>query len=108
MCDLIYTSGDILNIVLAASIAIIAIVFAWGMFYIAMMLRGAFRVIRDIESIVKDVKEAISLAKAKAEAGTYLLKIVSKGVKDVIGVIEKKINKKDRVAKKKKITKKKK
>jgi len=101
----LYTSGDILNIVLAVSIAIIAIMLAWGMFYITMMLRGAFRVVRDIESILKDAKDAITLAKAKAEAGTYLLKTFSKGVKDVIGVFEKKLTKE---TKKKKVTKKKK
>ena len=67
MCEL-YTSGDILNIVLAASIAIVAIMLAWGMFYITMMLRGVFRIVKDVESIVKDTKEAISakiIAKAK-------------------------------------------
>lgn len=90
MCDLIYTSGDVLNIVLAAAIALVAILLAWAMFYVAMMLRGVFRIVRDLEFVVKEAKKAISLAKAKAEAGTYLLKIISKGVKDVVGVVEKK------------------
>lgn len=103
MCEL-YTSGDILNIVLAASIAIITILLAWGMFYITMMLRGAFRIIKDVEQVVKDAKETISMAKAKAEAGTYLLKTISKGVKEAVGIVEKRATKET----KKKTTRKKK
>lgn len=94
MCDLIYTSGDVLNIVLAAAIAIIAILLAWGMFYGVMMMRNTFQVIKDLKTIVQETKNVVLLAKEKAKSGTYLLKVLREGIQKTTEFIEKKTKKK--------------
>lgn len=89
-----YTSADVLNIVLAAAIGLIAIMLAWVLYYVAMMLRDSYKIVRDLKEITGETKKAVYLFKEKAMAGTYLLSVISKGVKDVAKFVDEKVKKK--------------
>jgi hypothetical protein len=91
MYELYYNSGDVLNIVLAASVGVVAIMLAWVLYYVAMTLRGSYRIVRDIEVITGQTKKAVLLFKEKAQAGTYLLSVISKGVRDVASYVDEKM-----------------
>jgi flavoprotein len=86
-----YTSADVLNIVLAAAIGLVAIMIAWVLYYVAMMLRDSYHIVRDLKEITGETKKAVYLFKEKAMAGTYLLSVISKGVKDVAKFVDEKM-----------------
>jgi len=88
MYQFYYSSADVLNIVLSASIGLVAIMFAWVLYYVAMMLRDSYHIVRDLKEITGETKKAVYLFKEKAMAGTYLLSVLSKGVKDVAKFVD--------------------
>lgn len=108
MCDLIINSSDLLRVVIAASIAILTILISWGIFYLVMMLRNVLNVIKDVKTITHETKEAVLLFKEKAQSGTYLLKILSEGVKKSVDFVEEKVKKGQSKGKSKSTTKKRK
>ncbi|MDD4333392.1 MAG: hypothetical protein PHT51_04755 [Patescibacteria group bacterium] len=91
MYELYYNSADVLNIVLAAAIGLVAIMLAWVLFYVAMTLRDSYHIVRDVKEITGETKKAVMLFKEKAQAGTYLLSVISKGVKDVASYVDDKM-----------------
>jgi hypothetical protein len=64
-----YTSADVLNIVLAAAIGLIAIMLAWVLYYVAMMLRDSYKIVRDLKEITGETKKAVYLLKKKLWPG---------------------------------------
>lgn len=83
---LIQTSADLLNIVKAFIYLWVGVFFAWFIYYLAMMMRQAYLMTRDMRERVKKVDEAIKAFKEKIEHSTSYLLLIGEGIKKLVEV----------------------
>ncbi len=94
------TSKDLLNIVIAFCILWLSIFVAWFIYYLAMIMRQAFHIIKEMRDRMHKVDEVIKSIKEKIEHSTSYLALIGEGVKKLVEVI-KEHTEKDRKKKKK-------
>ncbi|OJI06263.1 hypothetical protein BK004_04700 [bacterium CG10_46_32] len=70
---------------LAASIVILVVGFflAWSLYYLALSLRDARSVTRDIRARVTALWEVIELAREKLQVGSAVFKLAATGIKEL-------------------------
>ena len=94
------TSKDILNVVIAISIFGLAFFICWSGFYLAMMLRQIFKIIKEMRDRTHKIDEIIKLIKKKIEHSTSSLALISEGVKKLVEVVKERAEKREKKKKK--------
>lgn len=83
---LIQDSKDLLYVVLAFCILWLTIFIAWFIYYLAMMMRQFYVIIKNVREKVKKVDETIDIIKDKIEHSASYLSLIGDGVKKIVEV----------------------
>lgn len=97
---MINTSQDILNIAKTGGVIILSIAIAWFFYYMAMIMRQLFLVIKEMRDRINKVDEVIQMLKEKIEHSTSYLLLISEGMKKVLDIAKDFTGKKEKKAKK--------
>ena len=87
------TSRDLLNIVIAFCILWLSIFIAWFIYYLAMITRQAFHIVKEMRDRMHKVDEIIKSIKEKIEHSTSYLALIGEGVKKLVEVIKERTEK---------------
>ncbi|MBI2050846.1 MAG: hypothetical protein HYT31_03490 [Parcubacteria group bacterium] len=79
----IQSTQDILFYVLAAVALVVGFFLAWSLYYLALSLRDARRVTRDVRARVEALWELIELAREKLQVGSAVFKLAAGGIKEL-------------------------
>jgi len=97
------SSNDILLITIAVCIALFTLFSCWGIFYIVMIIRRAFKMVKGVEDVIAGFNDLIKTTKQKMEHSAAYISVLSEGVKraielgkDSFGVDNKKKSKKSK------------
>lgn len=82
------TSKDILNIVLAISIASISFFISWALYYLVMTLRKVYLGVKEFKTRLDKIDEAVTAFKNKIESSTSYLLIIGEGVKKLVEIMK--------------------
>ena len=82
------TSKDILNIIIAISIFGLCFFICWAVFYLAMMLRQAFKIAKEMRNRTHKIDEIINLIKKKVEHSVSSLVLISEGMKKLVDIVK--------------------
>lgn len=85
---MIATTQDILNIVKAGAVGLLAIFICWAIYYFAMILRQMLKVIRETRERLRKVDEVLKTFKEKIERSTSYLLLIGEGMKKLVEVIK--------------------
>jgi predicted PurR-regulated permease PerM len=95
---LIQDSKDLLYVILAFCILWLTIFLAWFIYYLAMMMRQFYQVVKEMRERLKKVDETLDTLKQKIEHSASYLSLIGDGVKKLVEVVrehsEKKTEKK--------------
>jgi hypothetical protein len=97
---MIETSKDLLYVVIALSVLGFAVFVCWSIFYLSMILRQAFKITKEMRNRLHKVDEVIKTVKEKIEHSTSYLMLIGEGVKKLVEVVEKRIDKREEKEKK--------
>ena len=97
--ELIQSSKDLLYVVIAFCILWLTIFTAWFIYYLVMIMRQVFIIIKEVREKISRVDNAIKDFKEKVEHSAAYLALIGEGVKKLV---EKFHDKKDSNKKKKK------
>ncbi|MFA5954589.1 MAG: hypothetical protein WC817_03590 [Patescibacteria group bacterium] len=75
-----YTSSDILYIVIAFCVLWLTIFISWSLYYVAMLLRGVYRTFEDFRDRVAAIDRFVKLIGDKAEHASSSLQLLVDGV----------------------------
>lgn len=81
---LINDSRDLLNIVLAFCLLWLTVFIAWFIYYLAMLLRQFFFIVKEMRQRINKIDEALKLFKEKMEHSTSYLLLIGEGVKKLV------------------------
>jgi len=76
------TSRDILNLVLAISIAGLSVFICWSLFYLIASLRSVYKVLKDVEETVQKIGDLTRFVRDKVESGASVLNNLTETIKD--------------------------
>lgn len=93
---LIQDSQDILNIVKAISIFGISIFLIWFIYYLAMMMREFFKIVKETRENFKKIGETIDSLKQKIEHSASYLSLIVEGVKKIVEMAKEYMGKKEK------------
>lgn len=82
------TTQDILNIVKAFGYLGLFVVLIWSGFYVAMLLRAIYQIVRDVQTRVEQVDKLISVFFNRAEGAVSNLGLIVESVSKVAKAIE--------------------
>lgn len=101
---MIETSKDLLLVVMAISVFGLTFFTCWAIFYLSMILRQGFKIVKEMRDRLHKVDEVIKTLKEKIEHSTSYLMLIGEGVKKLVEVIKEHTDKdkKKRTVKKKK------
>lgn len=85
---MIETTQDILNIVKAFGYVGLFVVLVWSGYYVAMLLRAVYQIVRDVKNRVEQIDKLISVVIDKAQGATSNLGLIVEGVSKVATAIE--------------------
>ena len=85
---MIETSKDLLNIVITASIAGLTIFICWAIFYLAMILRQVFKIVKEMRDRTHKIDELIKILKNKIGSSASYLMLIGEGVKKLVEVVK--------------------
>lgn len=91
---LIQTSHDLLNIVLAFCALWLTIFIAWFIYYLAMMLREAYKMTQEMHTRINKIDQLIDALKEKVEHSASYLLLIGEGMKKLVGMARKMSDKK--------------
>lgn len=86
------TSRDILNLVLAISIAGLSVFICWALYYLIASLRSVYKAIKEIEVVIQKVGDLTRLIKDKVESGAAVFNHLSEKANDLCQTIKDKLN----------------
>ncbi|MFH1523016.1 MAG: hypothetical protein ABIE43_04345 [Patescibacteria group bacterium] len=92
--ELIQSSKDLLYVVIAFCVLLSTIFLVWFIYYLAMIMRQVYGVIKDTREKVNKVSEAITEFKKKMEHGAAYLHLINQGVDKISDMVKKKGKKK--------------
>lgn len=98
--DLIQTSKDLLNVVIAFCVLWLTIFIAWFIYYLAMIMRQAYLATKDIRERIHKVDEAIKAFKEKIEHSASYLVLIGEGIKKIVEFMKDRAEKKEEKKKK--------
>lgn len=81
-------SKDLLNIAIAISVFGIALMSVYAIFYLTMILRQAFKIVKEMRDRIHKLDELMKLMKDKIEHSTSYLLLIGEGVKKLVDVIK--------------------
>jgi len=87
-------SGDILNISIAIAVLSLAGLSSWAIYYVAMMLRQSFKMVKEMRDRMHKIDDLVKSMKEKIEHSTSYLLLIGEGVKKLVEIIDKKTDKK--------------
>ncbi len=90
------TSRDLLNIVLAVSVASVAFFLSWSLFYVALSLHHAYKVAREARDIAKNLKDSTKLLKDRIESSASYIALIAEGVKKIMEFMKDRDGQKER------------
>ncbi|MBU2576074.1 hypothetical protein KKF64_03255 [Patescibacteria group bacterium] len=79
----IETTQDILYATSSVVILIVGILLAWSLYYLAMCLRDARKVTKDVRSRVEALWEVVELLRDKLQVGSAVFKVAATGIKEL-------------------------
>ncbi len=79
------TSGDILNLVLAACAVILTVFIVWAVYYLGKVLRDASRVATSVRLKLELVDRILTLVKDKLEKGASHLGLIADSALKLVG-----------------------
>ncbi len=88
------TSGDILNIVLAVSVAILTFFLCWAIYYFVASMQKIYRLIKRIEAGVTKAEELLDIAKGKLKNSAAYFMILGEVAKKAMEFVKDKRDKK--------------
>jgi hypothetical protein len=91
---MLQTSHDLLNLVIAAAVAGFTFFVCWALFYLVMILRQGFRVVKETREWMDKVSNILDILKEKIEHSTSYLMLIGEGVKKLAEVIKERSEKK--------------
>ncbi len=80
------TSQDILNLAKTVAVVGLSFLLGWLLFYLAMIVRSIFKVIKEMRERINKVDELIKKIKDKIEHSSSYLFLISEGVKKLVEV----------------------
>lgn len=87
---LIQDSKDLLYVVIAFCVLLFTVFSVWLIYYMAMIMRQAYKVVKETREKINKVDEILKSLKDKIEHGVSYLVLISEGVKKLVGVIREK------------------
>jgi hypothetical protein len=81
------TSKDILNIVIAGSVGLLAIFTCWAIYYLARILEQGFKILKEMRERIGKIDELVRLIRKKVEHSTSHIVLISEGIKKLVEVI---------------------
>ena len=82
------TTQDLLNTIKAVSIFGLAFFACWAIFYLAMILRQGFKVIKETRERLHKVDGVIKALKEKIDHSASYLLLIGEGVKKLVEVVK--------------------
>lgn len=90
MENLIQNSGDVLNLVIAAAVALFVLFVCWGLFYMVMVFRNISKITKDTRKGFSRISEILDHVKEQVESGTFYFSLISDGLKKGVEFLRKK------------------
>ena len=78
--NFIQTSGDVLNLVIAAAVALFVLFVCWGLFYAVLAFRNIYKITKDTRKSFKKVEEVLGEIKEQVQAGTFYISLAKEGI----------------------------
>lgn len=85
---MIESTQDVLNIVKAFGYVGLFVVLVWSGFYVAMLLRAVYQIVRDVQNRVEQIDKLISIVIDRAQGAASNLGLIVEGVSKVASAIE--------------------
>jgi endonuclease IV len=85
---MIESTQDILNLVKAFGYVGLFVVLVWSGFYVAMLLKSVYQIVRDVKNRVEQIDRLISIIIDKAQGATSNLGLIVDSVSKVASAIE--------------------
>lgn len=82
------TSKDLLNIVIAFCILWLTIFIAWFIYYLAMIMRQSFKIVKETRERLHKIDEVVKALKEKIEHSASYLLLIGEGVKKLVEVVK--------------------
>ncbi|PIR13075.1 hypothetical protein COV49_03365 [Candidatus Falkowbacteria bacterium CG11_big_fil_rev_8_21_14_0_20_39_10] len=83
---MITNTQDILNLVKAGAVGLLAIFICWAIYYFAMIMRQILKVIKEMRERLQKVDEVLKTLKEKIEHSTSYLLLIGEGMKKLVEV----------------------
>lgn len=99
--EFIQNSKDILNIVIAFSVLMLAFFLAWFTYYLAMIMRQLYIIFKEMREKIEKFNKTVKEFKEKFEHSASYLALISEGVKKITEVVKDQTGKKTKKTKKK-------
>ncbi|MEK7202754.1 MAG: hypothetical protein AAB653_00345 [Patescibacteria group bacterium] len=84
--DLLNNSKDLLNIVLSFCALWLTIFIAWFIYYLVMIMRQVFQVVKETREKINKIDETIKAFKKKVEYSISYLALIGEGIKKLVEV----------------------
>ncbi|MFA6307905.1 MAG: hypothetical protein WCS88_01795 [Patescibacteria group bacterium] len=84
------TSRDLLNVLLGASVLMVAILFSWMLYQITRSIKGFNDIIQIAQNIAKNIDEGVNTFKSKAGNVAAFLTVMIKGAQSILATVNKK------------------
>ncbi|MFA4941889.1 MAG: hypothetical protein WC582_04875 [Patescibacteria group bacterium] len=97
---LIQDSKDLLYIVIAFCVLLFTVFSVWLIYYLAMIMRQAYKIVKETREKINKVDEVLKALKEKIEHSASYLVLISEGVKKLVEVIREKSEKRKTTKKK--------
>jgi CHASE3 domain sensor protein len=91
--ELIQNSQDLLYVVIAFCGLLFTVFSVWLIYYLAMIMRQAYKVVKETREKINKVDEILKALKEKIEHSASYLVLISEGVKKLVEVINQKSEK---------------
>ena len=84
------SSKDLLYVVISFCVLWLTIFIAWSIYYLAMIMRQVYQIIKEMRERINKVDEIIKALKEKIEHSASYLVLISEGVKKLVEVVKEK------------------
>lgn len=89
-------SKDFLNIAIAVAVLGVAGFSCWAIYYFARILQQAFKIVKEMRDRISKIDELIKTLKEKIEHSTSYLLLIGEGVKKLVEIGKKYVDKKEK------------
>jgi len=93
-------SQDLLYIAISLAVLLLTVFSCWAIYYLAMILRQSFQVIKEMRDRLHKVDTVIDLLKEKIEHSASYLLLIGEGVKKLVEIMRDRGEKKKETRKK--------